>query len=176
MGQTTPIKIVDTILGSSFIAMKPAIPVAQKRNLDMQHCEITLVRGQQFVLVLFTLDDGSRDDLRKKFGVLQGPYSELTSVQLQSYLSRHDQLETLDHIQGKNFLAVEAGVRIFQERLKKDLVLYRIAVAREAESMFVTFTDKNGKTGVRGAPGAQPGFEVQLSGADLKVIRSNFLR
>lgn len=174
--QTSQIKIVDTILGSSFVVMEPAIPLAQKRNLDIRRSLIELLRRQEITFVLFTLEDGNRSDFGRKFGVLQGPYCELSSAKLDSYLSHRDQLETLDHIHGKHFVAVEASVKVFQERLKNDLVRYRIAVARESDFLFVTFTDKDGKAGVRGAPGTQPGFEVQLNAADLKIIRSNFLR
>jgi hypothetical protein len=176
MADRGQLKILDTIQGSSFLAIRSAMAVLQRRNLNVQLYRIALLRDESSFVVLFTRMDEKRDDIPRNLGVLQGSDAELNSEDLRSYLSKMDQLKTLDAIQGKSFLAIQVAAAVFQQHNNPDLARYKIAVVREGDSVFVTFTDKDGKPGARGASGTLPGFEVELTARDLQVLRSHFVR
>jgi hypothetical protein len=75
---------------------------------------------------------------------------------------------------GSNYPPIPIAYALFEPR-KPDLALYQIRVLGKKESVTVVFTDKDRQPGTRSA-GARLGFEVEMKAADLKVVRSNFLR
>ena len=64
------------------------------------------------------------------------------------------------------------------ERRKLDLDNYTIAVIEEGDSVVVLLRspDAVGVPGARGSTGKFPGFEVEISKKDRKVVRSNYVR
>src|SRR5436189_44491 len=92
----------------------------------------------------------------------------------QTVMSNSSPIQVLDTIQGSSFLAIQTVMGIFQKH-NPDLTHYKIEVVREGNSEVVIFADKDRPEGTRGSVG-KPGFEVELSAGDLRVLRSNFVR
>ncbi len=176
MADKSQLTVLDSIQGSSFLIIRSVMPVFQRRNLDVQLYKIRLVRDEASMVVLFSRIDERNEAIPENLGILQGADSELNSADLRSYLSKLNQLKTLDLIQGKSFLAIQAADAVFQQRHNADLARYKITLVRERDSVFVTFADKDGKPGARGGAGSLPAFEVELTARDLRVLRSNFVR
>ncbi len=85
------------------------------------------------------------------------------------------QIETLDTVQGVNFLTMVAAAKVFSAT-KLNIAEYRLTVLGEGNALIVMFTDKDAPLGGRGSPGTRPGYQVELDRHDLRVIRSNFMR
>jgi len=62
------------------------------------------------------------------------------------------------------------------ERKRLDLDKYRVSVVEEKDSVVVILTGLNVPKGVRGSIGPYPGYEVEISKKDMKVLRSNYTR
>jgi hypothetical protein len=62
------------------------------------------------------------------------------------------------------------------QRKKFDLDHYIISVVEENDSVTVALTASDSVEGARGSSGSHPGFVVEISKKDLKVIRSNYIR
>lgn len=64
------------------------------------------------------------------------------------------------------------------EQRKLDLENYTIAVVEEDDSVVVLLRspDAVGVSGARGSTGKFPGYEVEISKKDKKVVRSNYVR
>jgi hypothetical protein len=62
------------------------------------------------------------------------------------------------------------------EREKLDLDNYTVSVVEENHSVTVVLTALDAVKGAFGSSGSHPGFEVEISKKDLKVVRSNFIR
>jgi hypothetical protein len=90
-------------------------------------------------------------------------------------MSNMGKIKELDIIQGSSFLAIQAALAAFQHR-NPDLAHYKITVVSERESVVVIFADKDRQTGTRGSSSPWPGFEVEMSAKDLRVLRSSFIR
>lgn len=176
MADKNQLTVLDEIQGSSFMVIRSAMAVFQRRNLDVQLYKIGLVRDDESILVLFSRIDERIEAIPRNLGILEGADSELNSEDLRSYLSKLNQLKMLDVIQGKSYLAIQAADAVFQHRHKADLARYKITLVRERDSVFVTFADKDGKPGARGGSGSLPAFQVELTTRDLKVLGSNFVR
>jgi hypothetical protein len=169
MSNTEPIKILDTIQGSSFLAIQSAIKVLRRyKTSDLAQHKMEVLSDSGSVIVIFT-------DKDRRLGVKQGSDVEMNNNEFEILSSKKDQIETLDTIQGKNFLAVDAAVEVFQAH-KPDLKNYKITVFSDNKSLVVMFTDKDTPKGARGSVGKYPGFEVELSAGDRRVLRSNFVR
>ena len=124
--------------------------------------------------VIFTAKNGS-GAAPKNFGVRSGSEVEMDARDLSVFLSRMDKIKALETIQGSSFLAIQAALGVFQ-RHHPDLAHYKIEVVSERDSVVVIFTDKERPEGTRGSLGVRPGFEVEMSAKDLRVLRSNFIR
>jgi hypothetical protein len=168
--------VLDEIQGSNFLIIRSVVPVFRRRNLDIQLYKIALLRDDQSVIVLFSRVDEKNEVIPRNLGIRGTADVEMNSVDLSSSLSKVDLSKPLDIIRGKSFLAIQTADAVFQQRLKADLVRYKITLAREGDSVSVIFTDKDGKPGGRGGPGVVPAFEVQLTADSLQVMRSNFVR
>jgi hypothetical protein len=61
-------------------------------------------------------------------------------------------------------------------REKLDLDKYRISVEEEGDSVFVILTGLKQPKNAVGSVGPDPGYEVEISKKDRKVLRSNYVR
>ena len=57
-----------------------------------------------------------------------------------------------------------------------DLDRYRVSVVEEKNSVVVILSGLNEPKNVRGSLGPYPGYEVEISKKDRKVLRSNYVR
>ena len=176
MADNSRLTILDRIEGSSFLIIRSAVPVFQRRKLDVQFYKIGLFQENESIVTLFSRINDQNEAMPKNVGIRKGSDSDLNSGDLRLFLSKLNQLKTLDKIQGKSYLAIDAADAVFQQRHQADLAAYRITLVRERDSVYVTFADKDGKPDARGGPGSLPAFEVELTAGDLKVLRSHFVR
>lgn len=168
-----PIKVLDTILGANFLAVQQALNVLERPELKLGFYRILVLSQHDQILVLFT-DPNGQAGTRENFAVRQGAEMELNAHDLTLLVSRLDQYQTLDSIQGASLLAIQAAVGEFLRR-NLDLNDYRLQVVLDGDSIVVVFTDKTFKPGVRGQRG-KPGFETALDPHNLTVRRANFVR
>jgi hypothetical protein len=173
MATSSPIQVLETIRGSSFLAIQETIAVLQRHNPDLVHSQIEVVQEGNSVVVILS-DKDERASMRKNLGVRLESKTELSAQDLSSLGSNSGGVQILDQIQGRHFLAIQAAMGIFQ-RHNPDLAQYKIEVMREGDSLVVIFADKDQPEGTRGSVG-RPGFEVELHVQDLRILRSNFVR
>jgi len=169
-----PLKIVDTIPGSSFLAIQAVMKAAARRHPDFARYNIKVLRDDVSVVVVFEENSEARHK-QGDFGLREGAEKELSASELQLLLSKDGQGKLLGEIRGASIPIVDAATAVFRHH-HPDLTKYKIAVFSEKDSMVVIFTDKLALPRTRGNPGALPGFEVELKASDLHVIRSNFIR
>jgi len=62
------------------------------------------------------------------------------------------------------------------ERKKLDLDRYIVVVSEQNDSVTVGLGSPDAVEGARGSTGKYPGYEVEISKKDLKVVRSNYIR
>jgi hypothetical protein len=62
------------------------------------------------------------------------------------------------------------------ERKKLDLDKYTVSVVEQSDSVTVALTSSDSIKGARGSTGSYPGFVVEISKKDMKVVRSNYIR
>jgi hypothetical protein len=62
------------------------------------------------------------------------------------------------------------------EREKLDVSRYFVTVIEEDDSVTVILTASRPSKEVRGDPGPIPGYEVEISKKEMKVIRGNYIR
>lgn len=62
------------------------------------------------------------------------------------------------------------------ERKKLDLGNYTVSIVEQDDSVIVTLTSSDAPRGARGSAGKYPGYEVEISKKDLKIVRSNYVR
>lgn len=174
MAQTTDtgkLEILDTMQGSSFLAVQSALPVLSARAVDVAQCRIMVVRDQASAVAVF-FDKSGRSAV---MGVRQGQDQILSTGDLTALMTNLDRSKVQDTIQGTSVMPVRTAVAAI-ERYHADLAHYTIELARERNSLTVTFTDKEQQPDVIGNPGLRPGFEVEMNAADLRVVRSNLIR
>jgi hypothetical protein len=166
-------KVVETLQGSSFLAIKAALKVLEPRKPELEKSEIVVVRQGDAVLVILA---GKKEDkaAAKDFGVQLEPNKELNAQDLAALLSKMDQLDVLDRIQGSHYPLLRTAVDVFTAK-KLELADYKLTLVRKKDSFSVIFADKKREPGTRGS-GDKPGFEVEMNARDLKVFRSNFVR
>jgi len=163
-----PLKVVDTLQGTSFLAIEAALRTLQRREPDLARRSVTVLRhGESTVVVL----SGEGTPLAARVS----PDAELSEREVERLAEAPEKPKVLDRIQGSSLPAIRAGVDAFAKRLP-DPAPYRITLTSEGDSLVVAFTDGSAPPGGRGAPGARPGFEVELDARDLSVRRSSFIR
>jgi hypothetical protein len=62
------------------------------------------------------------------------------------------------------------------ERRKLDVDKYTVIVVEQNDSVTVGLKSSDAAEGARGSTGRYPGYEVEISKKDVKVIRSNYIR
>jgi hypothetical protein len=62
------------------------------------------------------------------------------------------------------------------EKEKLDISKYFVTVVEEDDSVSVILTGSRPSKEVRGDPGPTPGYEVEISKKDLKVVGANYIR
>ena len=174
MSDTGPIKELDTIQGSSYLAIQAAIEVVRHHNPNLAQCHIRVVRDEKSEVVIFT-GKNLRAGIGGSLAVRPESREQLNAHDLSVLMSNTDHVKILDTVQGSSFLAIQAAVAVFQ-RYKPDLSQYKMAVVRDGNSLVVIFSDKGQQAGGLGSLGARPGFEVELDSQDLRVLRSHFTR
>ena len=167
------IKVLETIQGSSFLAFQAALAVLAPHKLDVAKYQILLVREGESDVVVLTEKKPERPPA-KTFGVRMAPNVELNLLDTNKLVARLRMLKVVDQIDGSNYLPIPIAYALFEPR-KPDLAQYQIKVLGKGESVTVAFTDKDRQPGTRGG-GARLGFEAEMKAADLKVLRSNFLK
>lgn len=170
-----PVKVQDSIQGSSFLAIQDATKVIERHKPDLAQYRIEVVRDQDYVVVIFA-HTGAQAGVQRNFGVRQGFQEAMNTTDLQRLMAKIKQVEVLDSIEGNSLRVIEAAVGVFQQRHKPDLAQYKITVVGKGTSVVVIFTDKDRQPGTRGSAGARPGFEVELNPLDLRVLGSHFVR
>jgi hypothetical protein len=173
MANVGRIRVLDTIRGSSYLAIKDAMKAVERRKSDLAQYKIAVVSERDSVAVIF-LDKDTQSAAPKNFGVRRGSEHEMNPSELAG-LTSDGKFKVLDAISGSNFLAIKAAMAVFQ-RHNPDLAYYIIEVVSEGDSVVVIFADKDRHLGTRGSLGPRPGFEVEMDANDLRVLRSNFVK
>jgi hypothetical protein len=62
------------------------------------------------------------------------------------------------------------------QRQKLDLNKYIVSVVEQRDSVTVGLSSVDSVQGARGSTGSHPGYEVEISKKDLKVLRSNYVK
>jgi hypothetical protein len=76
---------------------------------------------------------------------------------------------------GSSLKWIHAAEPEFQRR-KLDFDNYTVSVVEENDSVTVTLTSSDSVKGTRGSSGTYPGFTVEISKKDMKVVRANYIR
>jgi len=171
MTNSTKIQILDTVKGSSFLAIQSTMEIFQRHAPDLGQSIIEVMCDPNSVVVILDSKDVSANT-QKSIGVRLESKVELNAHDISILRSR---MELIDRIHGGSFLPIKKGVEVFSQRYNPDLMVYSIMLVSEKDSVVVIFTDKDRPTGTRGSVG-KPGFEVELNAEDLTVRRSNFVR
>jgi hypothetical protein len=83
--------------------------------------------------------------------------------------------KVLAEFPGTSLKWIRAAEPVLQEK-KLDLDKYTISLLEQADSVTVILKSGDSGPGARGSTGKNPGFEVEISKKDLKVLRSNYVR
>jgi len=76
---------------------------------------------------------------------------------------------------GASLKWVRAAEPEFQQK-KLDLDKYTVLVVEREDSVTVILKSTDSVEGSRGSTGKYPGYEVEISKKDLKILRSNYVR
>lgn len=163
-----PVKVIDTLLGTSYLAIEAALKTLQRHTPDVTRRTIAVVGDEGGTVVLLAGIEG-------QIGARVSPEAELSVTELERLTTARDRAPVRDSIQGSSLPAIRKGAGVLAQRVP-DLSPYRIALMSEGDSLVVVFTDKDAAPGGRGSSGTRPGFEVEMSARDLTVRRSNFIR
>jgi hypothetical protein len=174
MSNSSQLKVLDSVQGSSFLAILSVLPVFRHRNLKLSRYRILLALEGEVPTVVFIAKD-ELETAPKYFGLRSGSDMEMSSFELSSLMSKMDKLKVLDTLHGTSVPPIQAALTPFQQR-NLNIAQYKITLISEGNSEVVTFIDKDAQPGGRGGSGGRPGFEVELNAADLRVLRSNFVR
>jgi hypothetical protein len=174
MSNPSPLKVLDTVQGSSFLAIASVLQVFERHNLKLSQYKIFVVLEGELPTIVFRVKEGAGSSPRD-FGVRAGSNLQLSPPDLSFLLSKMEHLKVVDTMQGTSVPPIETAAAIFQQR-NTDIAQYKITLLSEGQSEVVTFVDKGTKPGTRGGLGKHPGFEVEMNATDLRVLRSNFVR
>lgn len=163
-----PVKVLDTLSGTSWLAIEAALKTLGRHRLDPAGREIVVVRDGGTTVVLLSGAEGAT-------GARVAPDEELGPADLARLASARERLPVEDSIQGSSLPAMRVGVDVFSKRVP-DVTPYRIALMRQGDSLVVVFTDRDAPSGGRGSRGGRPGFEVEMAARDLALRRSSFVR
>jgi hypothetical protein len=62
------------------------------------------------------------------------------------------------------------------QRRKLDLDRYNVSIIEEKDSVIVSLQSLDNPEGAMGSMGSYPGYQVEISKKDLKVVRANYIR
>src|SRR5438093_1064639 len=110
MADTGPIVILDTILGSSYLAIRAAMTNVQRHQLDVAKYNFELVRDRISETVVL-LEKDQADGAPPILGVRLGSGAELSKDELRSLLNVGGS-QVLDVVQGSSFLAIQAAMAV----------------------------------------------------------------
>jgi len=168
MSSPGPVKVLDALKGTSFLAIEAAAKVLPQRDLQERGSTIAvLLDGERTVVVVA--------GARERVGATVQPPALLNAPELDRLASATARVEVQDTIQVDSLPAITTAVDVFR-RHNLELQAYRITLMSEGSSRVVAFADKDARPGGRGSTGGRPGFEVEMSSRDLSVRRSNFVR
>lgn len=163
-----PVKVIDTLKGTSYLAIETALRTLQRHKPDVTRRTIAVVGDGKSTAVILAGIEG-------RIGARVAPEAELSVAEMEELTTSRDRAPVQDSIQGSSLPPIRRGAEVFGQRVP-DLSPYRIALMSEGDSLVVVFTDKDAAPGGRGSSGARPGFEVAMSARDLTVRRSSFIR
>lgn len=169
------VESIDTIQGANYLAILAALAALERPKLDLALQRMVVVRDKKSPVVLF-LDQHESVDLRENLGVRHGAAAKLPAAEVADLSSSLDELETLDHLAGRNLPAIRAAVEVFQAKIKVDLADYKIKVLQTDGHRTIVFVDKDLPPGARSYATTRPAYEVELKASDLSIVRSNFIR
>jgi hypothetical protein len=174
MSKTGPIKVLETMQGSSYLTIESALKTLERWGLDVPNSTITVLRDKETpVVVVERMTPGT--GAAERHGARVEPDVELTADEVNRLTSAPDPAKAQDKIQGSSLPAIRVAAEVFRKKIP-DLSGYRIALMSEGDSRIVAFTDKDAPPGSRGGGGTRLGFEVEMNARDLVVRRSNFIR
>ena len=171
MAQTQQLEILDTILGSSSIAIRDALSIVGPRVNDLSLYDIDIANDRTSDLVFFIRKPSGKTEVA---GARLKPPSVLAPAEIDRFASTPGDIEVLDRVHGRNFMAILAAMTIF-ERHNVDLSKYKVEVMSEGKFLYVVFSDKDQPEGTKGSAG-EVGFEVKFEADNLKLLRSNFIK
>src|SRR5687768_1358064 len=100
-------KSTETIMGTSFLAIRDASNTLRHRKLDLSRYNIEVFHKEEPDVVIFARKE-------EQFGVRPQANGELSAAELKSYLSKRDNTKVADKIHGENYLAIQAAMEPFQ--------------------------------------------------------------
>ncbi len=174
MSKTGPIKVLETMQGSSYVAIESALKTLQRWNLNVPNSTITVLRDKE-ALVVIVEGAAPMTGAGEQHGARVEPDVELTADEVNRLTSAPDPSKLQDRIQGGSLPAIRVAAEVFRKKIP-DLSGYRITLVSEGDSQVVAFTDKDARPGDRGSAGGRLAFEVEMNATDLRVLRSNFVR
>ena len=174
MSKTGPVKVLDTMQGTSYVAVESALRTLERWRLDLPSSTITVLRDKETpVVIVERMIPGT--SAAERHGARVDPAVELTAAEMNRLTSAPDSAKLEDKIQGSSFPPIRVAVEVFRKKIP-DLSGHQITLMSEADSQVVSFTDKDAAPGARGGGGRRLGFEVEMNTRDLAVRRSNFIR
>ncbi len=174
MSKIGPVKVLDTLQGSSYLAIESALKTLERWGLDLTNSTITVLREKESPVVVVEQTTPGTGAVERR-GARVDPNVELTPAEMNRLTSAPVPAKVEDRIQGSSFPPIHVAAEVFRKKIS-DLSGYRIRLMREGDSLVVAFTDKDAVPGARGGGGKRLGFEVEMNAGDLVVKRSNFLR
>jgi len=99
----------------------------------------------------------------------------IISLGLSTTMAQSNSPKVLAEFPGTSLKWIHAAEPVLQEK-KLDLDKYNITLLEQADSVTVILKSADSAPGDRGSTGKNPGFEVEISKKDLKVLRSNYVR
>jgi hypothetical protein len=83
--------------------------------------------------------------------------------------------KVLAEFAGASLKWIRAAEPEFQQK-NLDLDKYTVSVVEQNDSVTVILRSSDSVEGARGSSGKYPGYEVEISKKDLRVLRSNYVR
>jgi hypothetical protein len=94
---------------------------------------------------------------------------------LSALMAQSNPPKVMAEFTGASLKWIHAAKPEFQ-RKKLDLDKYTVSVVDQNDSVTVSLRSSDAVEGARGSTGSYPGYEVEISKKDLKVVRSNYIR
>jgi len=99
----------------------------------------------------------------------------ISCLQWSALMAQSNPPKVIAEFNGSSLKWIHAAEPEFQRR-NLDLDNYTVSVVEDNESVAVTLTSSDSVKGARGSSGSYPGFTVEISKKDKKVMRANYVR